>query len=221
MLEYAASRRQIASRPSSPNAMLAIISVHVALLAVVMSAKMDLPARILNKPITIEFPKEPPPPPPNIAQPRTPPQTPRTIIDQPTKVVPLKLPSQQNVETGPPMNPVNIGTGGGSMIPFIPQPPVTTPIRHDPLLLTPSSELRPPYPASKLASEEEATLRLRLTIDEHGRVIAVDAVGAADRVFLDSARRYLIAHWRYEPATEDGHPVASSLTITLRFELDT
>ena len=219
MLEYAASRRQIASRPSSPNAMLAIISVHVALLAVVMSAKMDLPAGILNKPITVEFPKTPPPPPPNIAQPRTPPRAPRTIIDQPTQIVPVKVPSQQPVEAGP-AEPVPIGTGGESMTPFIPKPPVTTPIRHDALLLTPSSELRPPYPASKLASEEEATLRLRLTIDEHGRVIAVDPVGSADRVFLDSARRYLIAHWRYEPATEDGHPVASSLTVTLRFELD-
>jgi hypothetical protein len=51
-------------------------------------------------------------------------------------------------------------------------------------------------------------------------VIAVDPVGRADRVFLEAARRYLIAHWRYQPASEDGRSVASSITVTLRFELD-
>jgi protein TonB len=45
-------------------------------------------------------------------------------------------------------------------------------------------------------------------------------VGAADRVFLEAARRHLIAHWRYRPATEDGRPIASSVVISLRFLLD-
>jgi hypothetical protein len=45
-------------------------------------------------------------------------------------------------------------------------------------------------------------------------------VGRADRAFLDAARRHLIAHWRYQPATEDGRTITSSLTITLRFQLD-
>ena len=70
------------------------------------------------------------------------------------------------------------------------------------------------------ASEEEAVLRLKLTIDERGRVIAVEPLGRADRAFLDSARRHLIAHWRYRPATEDGRAVSSSAVITLRFQLD-
>jgi periplasmic protein TonB len=94
------------------------------------------------------------------------------------------------------------------------------PVRHEARLLTLASELKPPYPASKLASEEEAVLTLRLAIDERGRVVAVDPVGPIDRAFLDSARRYLIAHWRYQPATDGDRPVASSVTITLRFELD-
>jgi protein TonB len=50
-------------------------------------------------------------------------------------------------------------------------------------------------------------------------VTGVEAVGAADPVFLAAARRHLIAHWRYRPATEDGRPVATSTVITLRFEL--
>ena len=98
--------------------------------------------------------------------------------------------------------------------------PLSTPIHHDPRLLTPASELKPPYPPSKILSEEEAVLTLRLTIDPNGRVIAVEPVGRADREFLEAARRHLMAHWRYSPATDDGRAIASSTVITLHFQLD-
>ena len=48
MLAYAANRPAIAERRSAPNAMLAIIAIHVAGVAALMSAKMDLPARIAD-----------------------------------------------------------------------------------------------------------------------------------------------------------------------------
>jgi len=51
-------------------------------------------------------------------------------------------------------------------------------------------------------------------------VVAVDPVGRADAVFLAAARRHLIAHWRYKPAMENGRAVASTLVVSLRFELD-
>ena len=59
----------------------------------------------------------------------------------------------------------------------------------------------------------------RLGIDARGRVVSVDPVGEADAEFLSAARRHLIRTWRYKPATEDGRPVATTITITLRFEL--
>ena len=63
-------------------------------------------------------------------------------------------------------------------------------------------------------------LRLKLSIDERGRVIAVEPVGRADRSFLEAARRHLIAKWRYKPATEDGKAIASSTVITLTFRIE-
>jgi protein TonB len=39
-------------------------------------------------------------------------------------------------------------------------------------------------------------------------------------VFLGAARRHLLAHWRYKPAMQDGRAVATSIVITLRFQLD-
>jgi protein TonB len=98
----------------------------------------------------------------------------------------------------------------------LPPPPVKTSAR----LMTSGADLRPPYPASKIASGEEALLRLRLSIDERGRVVAVEPVGSADRAFLEAARRHLLARWRYKPASEGGRSVATSTVITLRFQLE-
>ena len=85
---------------------------------------------------------------------------------------------------------------------------------------TPDEALRPPYPNSKLRDEEEATLKLRLSIDARGRVTQVTPVGHADSTFLEAARRHIIRAWRYKPATEDGVAVSSTMVISLSFRLE-
>ena len=220
MLAYAANRPVPGKRQSSPNALLVVISVHVALLAVLMSAKMDLPGGIKPPPIDIFWVPKPPVPPPTTTQTPPPSQQTNDRIDNPeTKVTTPTVTDQQGDAQATSDTGAVLGGGGTATIPFIPKQ-AFTPVHHDPRLLTPASDLKPPYPASKLLSEEEAVLTLRLTIDDRGRVIGVDPVGRADRAFLEAARRHLIAHWRYQPATEDGRAIASSLTITLRFLLD-
>lgn len=216
MLAYAASAPRFAERRSSPNAMLTIIAAHVALVAVVMSARMDLPARIIDGPITLIpiHPVEPPPPNPPVQ--RTPRPQPGPTTTNPTMPLPSPAPDLTPVPTLPDPGPVT----GPTVTPTPTPLPVPTPVRLGPQLLTPSSELKPPYPQSKLLAEEEASLRLSLSIDERGRVVAVEPVGRADAVFLAAARRYLIAHWRYRPASEGGRAVASTIQITLRFQLD-
>lgn len=221
MLAYAANRPLAGKRQSSPHMMLLIVSVHVALLAALMSAKLEAPSGIDRKPISIWFDPPVTPPPPNKPQPRQPLQPKNQWIDHVKPQVPTARPDPVQVDTGgTTIDPGLIVGGGTSLVPTIPQPMQTVPVHHDPRLLTPLSELKPPYPASKLASEEEASLKLRISIDEAGRVVAVDAVGYADREFLEAARRYMIAHWRYEPATDGGRAVPSTTTISLRFQLD-
>ena len=221
MLAYTSNRSAVGKRDSSPNALLLVISAHIALVAVVMSAKMDLPSRIKSEPpILVENWRKPPPPTQPDTRPRIKQPTQLTpLIDDPVptiKPVPLQRPDAGS-DAGPD---IALGGSGAGVTPIIPERPATLPIRHDPRLLTPMSELKPPYPASKLAAEQEATLHLRLTIDERGRVTAVDPVGYADREFLASARRYIIGHWRYDPASEDGRAIQSAITITLSFQLD-
>ena len=220
MLAYAANRRRVAAPPSAPHAMLVIIVAHVALIALVMSAKMDLPARVFGPP-TVVTPIPLPSPPPE-APPQADPAPTENIRPVPTPLpLLLPLPDDPIVATPSPV-PVpggNIGTGsnpGASSDP-LPQP---APVRVGPRFATPSHLLRPPYPPSKLASEDEAVLKLRLSIDARGRVTVVEPVGRADPAFLQAARRHLIANWRYKPATEGGQAIASSTVITLRFELE-
>jgi periplasmic protein TonB len=219
MLAYAANRRLIGNRESSPNALLLVISAHVALLALALSAKSEFSTHGPPSHRLIEIPVPPLPPPPTRPQPRQPQAQPKNNwIDHTPSKVPLPSPQPPLDSGGTTLDPLS--GGGTGTIPDFPQPVRAAPVRHDPQLLTPAWQLKPPYPASKLASEEEATLRLRLTIDPSGHVTAVDPVWNADREFLDSARRYILGHWRYRPASEDGRAIASTITVTLQFQLD-
>jgi len=221
MLAYAASRRrELADRRPHPNMMLLIIGAHVAALAAVMSAKMDLPRHLNPEPLVINTITEPPPP-PAPATTSKPVQQPQTQVFDPLPPT-VKLP--QVVDLPPPqgnptVGPGPIAGGGAAVIPHIDNS-IVTPVRTGPRLLTAPSELKPPYPAMKLLNEEEGAVTVRLTINEQGRVIAVDPVGPADPAFLEAARRHLLAHWRFKPASEDGRAVSSTTTVTLHFELD-
>jgi protein TonB len=201
--------------------MLAIIAHHVAVIAAVMSAKMDLPQRIVRAPLIVDFIHEDDPPPvrevtPEISQP---PQ--RSTLEPPPRLVPLAPVDGPSADRAPALPDLGTLVGPDPTPGIVPDAvPVPAPVRLAARLATPPSELKPPYPPAKLASGEEALLRLRLTIDERGRVVAVEAIGPADRAFVDAARRHLIAHWRYRPATEDGRAVASTTVISLRFQLE-
>lgn len=220
MLAYAANRPVVGKRESSPNALLVVIGVHIALIAAVMSAKMEGSPIIPRDHRLIDVPLPPAPPQPDTDDRPTPPPRQQTRVGNPERTVKTNIPDETTLES---KFAEWVPTGSGTDVvgtPEIPERVVTAPIRRDAQLLTPASELKPPYPAHKLAAEQEATLRLTLAIDANGRVTAVDPVGYADREFLAAARRYIIAHWRYQPATEDGRPISSNLTITLRFQLD-
>lgn len=220
MLAYAAHRRRIAQRRSAPHLMLLIIAGHVALIAAVMSAKMDLPERIWNPPTPIDLIPLPEPPPPNQPPPPTQPNPSPSTVTRTPAIVPVPQPPTDRLDPTPvPSLPIT-GTIGPMPNPPPRDAPTPAPVRVGPRFATPPGAVRPPYPASKIQSDEEAVLKLRLSIDPRGRVAAVEPIGRADPTFLAAARRHLLAHWRYRPATEDGRAVAASTVITLRFELD-
>ena len=202
-----------------PRVLLLIVAGHAAVIAALMLVKMNLPQRFVPTVTTVRFvdaPKPPPPPSQPQLQPKSQQAQTRSVIDHPQQVVQTRQISELSVDNTPAIP---------NLTPIEPMPPLppmprTQPVRTGPRFATPDSELKPPYPLQKLLAQEETTLKLRLTIDPEGRVIAADPVGSADPVFLAAARKHILAHWRYQPATDDGHPVPSSTVITLRFQLD-
>lgn len=215
MLAYAP--RQNAMRPR-PATLGLIIVGHVGLLALVLTANSGMMFKDKADPPDIIFVPVPKPPPPVPPEPQSNPLPSVSQIDTVTPIVPpLPAPGptvDQFPHPLPQPGPV-IGTG------TIPTPiPLDPPIvRKGPRFATVGDAIRPPYPLSKREAGDEASLRLRLTIDERGRVVAVDPVGRADPTFLEAARRHILRMWRYQPAMEGAKAVASTTTITLKFEL--
>lgn len=221
MLAYAANGPRFAERRRSPKALLIIVGAHVIALAAVMTSKMDVPLTNFVPTKMIDLREVPPPPP----TPAPPPPKRRPVDKLPApsvvdRVEPLVSANPSGpLFQDPPVQPqpaVPIAGSGSIVTPSAVNPPVRVAARFN----TPDWALKPPYPHEKRQLEQEATLRLRLSIDDKGRVVAVEPVGDVDPVFLAAARRHLIAKWRYKPATEDGRPVPSSTVVTLRFELE-
>ena len=217
MLAYAANTRPL-GRSESPKALGLIIAGHALLLGALFMARTEI-QRVISDPPDVTYidPIKPPPPNP-VDDVRTSPKPTTSTVDQPPQIVPPVVP-QPGFDPGPKTVDVTPYVGPIVEFPVLPILPTADPVKVAPRFITPDSLLRPPYPLAKLRSEEEASLRLRLTINPRGRVTAVDPVGRADPDFLAAARRHILKAWRYTPATDDGSAVGSSVVITLKFEL--
>lgn len=218
MLGYA-SPSTVASRRFSPTSIALIVVGHAALLALVISARMEVGPKIDTRPmIFVPIPQRvpPPPKPPTAEKPSARTEAPS---NQPTVTPPIvpNLPLIGSTPGGDATVSTDPFPGGEVVIAPPPQPREI--VRRGATLATPESRLRPPYPLSKQRLGEEASLALRLTINADGRVTAVTAAGPADPVFFAAARRHILANWRYRPATEDGTAVATVLIVQLSFKL--
>ena len=219
MLAYAAPKA--AGRAGSPKALALILIGHAAVIAAVLTAKPELVTRD-DFPIIDIFNVQDPPPPPKPV-PRADPQpgraiTQETFIDRKRPIIDMDQQTPIQIDTGPTIADIGavIGSGPATVI----DPPRHVPIMIGPRIATSEQALKPPYPLDKIRAEEEATLRLKLTIDARGRVTAVDPVGPADPSFLQAARRHILRAWRYRPATEDGVAVPTTTVISLSFRLE-
>ena len=212
MLAYAPRPER---RRLHPTTLALIVGAHAVAILAVMSAKMDLATPWDPGKTEVTFVPLPPEPQPD-PQPPTSSQPTNRPIDTLPPIVDVAPDPGPLVSHLPPPDPgpvVNPGPG--------PQPTIDPPIvRTGPRFATPEGDIRPPYPEAKRALDQEAKLRLRLAIDERGRVVAVDPVGKADPTFLAAARRHILKVWRYKPAMEGDRAIAASTVVTLEFKLD-
>jgi protein TonB len=83
-----------------------------------------------------------------------------------------------------------------------------------------STHTVPPYPPIARRMGEEGKVTLRLTVSAEGRVTNADIVTSSGRVELDqTAQAWIVAHWAYKPALQEGTAVASQVLATVTFSL--
>ena len=83
-----------------------------------------------------------------------------------------------------------------------------------------STHTVPPYPPIARRIGAEGTVTLRLTVSAEGRVIQAEVVTSSGQGDLDqTARQWILAHWAYKPALENGVPVASQVMAMVTFSL--
>lgn len=222
MLAYVADIPRTAGRDRSPRALALIIAGHALLLAGVLTARPEIAAQIVNPTPTIfDVPSDPPPlqpPQPRADRPQHEPVTQPSFIDQERPIINMEQQSAIQLATGPSIADIGAVIGSGPIT--IIDPPKHMPVKLGPRLATSEEALKPPYPLDMRRAEQEAMLRLKLTIDTRGRVTSVEPVGPADGSFLEAARRHILKVWRYKPATEDGTAVQSTTVISLSFRLE-
>jgi len=207
-------------RAGSPRTLLLVAAGHAVALALLLTARSDYVRDKVFDPTDVVFVPTKPPPPPPPSDP-APPSTPsRSAIDTPPLIVPMPAQPSEPIASGPPVTSIDPVIGNVVEPAIVPDPPRPAIVRRAARFNTPADLVRPPYPVAKQRLEEEASLRLSLAIDARGRVTSVTPVGSADPVFLDAARRHILRHWRYQPASEGGEAVASSVVITLSFKLE-
>jgi protein TonB len=190
----------------------AVGSLHIAVIYVLLTALNIIPSPIPNtgvqfhwlppdRPTTVPNPMPPAGPPKKFVEPNRP--TPHRPIFQTAEPTPNPLP--------PPQNP---GAGEGTQ--KLPPPGVMT-LAH----AIAGTHTIPHYPMVALRLGHEGDVRLKLTIDGHGDVIAADLLTSSGHDELDAAAiAWVKAHWRYTPAMQSGNPVQSSASVTVTFRLD-
>jgi periplasmic protein TonB len=119
-----------------------------------------------------------------------------------------------------------IGKSGGDLIPTVsrvdspPPPPV---VLTGPSSAGRSSEAklisstRPVYPPLAKTSNVEGDVLIALEIDATGKVTGAKAT--AGPVFLRQAAVEAVRNWKYEPATLNGKPASTQITVKIQFRL--
>jgi protein TonB len=177
---------------------------------------VDPGIEVINVPIN-------PPPPPNPVEKekaKVEPNRTQRVTPQPTLSDPIVVPPI--VETGggfitgvEPLGPV--GTGGDILPIDPPKPPVLTKAKLDPRF---ADSFKPDYPPALRREGLEGSATVRVTIDERGRVVAVDLVKATDPRFFEETKEQALRHWRFQPARRDGVATSSEQTMTVHFRLE-
>jgi len=106
---------------------------------------------------------------------------------------------------------------------FPPQPPNDPPHptgQDRALAAVAGTHTVPPYPPVARRVNAEGKVTLRLTVSTEGKVTAAEIVSSSGRDDMDqTAQQWIMAHWAYKPALDNGVAVVSHVLATVNFSL--
>jgi len=83
-----------------------------------------------------------------------------------------------------------------------------------------STHTIPEYPALARRLNEQGSVMLRLTISPEGAVLAANVLRSSGFDDLDqTAVNWVLAHWKYHPAIQNGIAVTGTADATVKFDL--
>jgi periplasmic protein TonB len=137
------------------------------------------------------------------------PQVPKHLVVEPRPIV-----DNFNIDRGP---------GGISVNPKPtdqPQTPKPPTLPDQAAVGITATHTIPPYPTIAIRQGVEGTVLLRLTVLETGRVARAEVVTGSGNDALDrAAQAWIVAHWAYKPALNQGQAVASQAMASVTFNL--
>jgi protein TonB len=212
----------------SPASLIGVLLVHAGLLAALLLVAADKvktvtpPRPLMVSLIEAEQPEpEPevrPTPPQTVVKPQTPPPmlvAKRTAPPpQPAIEAPRPDPHPEPVpEVLPPPAPVVAEAPKPA-----PPPPPPTPPRSADYLNNP----KPPYPRLSKKLREEGTVLLRALINPDGSVAKLELLKSSGYERLDTSAYNTVKNsWKFEPARQNGQPVAEWVNFPVEFTLKT
>lgn len=172
-------------------------------------------AEIVEPPPAKAQPIPPPPPQPQMAEPA------RPLIPPPQ--IDIRVPPQPHAITEvqrkiAPPKPVAVHPAPPAPAPAPVAKPA--PIPPTPVRAVASTHTIPPYPPVSRRLGEDGAVLLALEVGADGRVQNATVMDSSGHHRLDEAAvAWVKTHWRYHPATRDGHAIAARTTVRIVFNL--
>ena len=210
----------------SPGQLAGVALAHAGLLAVLLNApdapEPVTPPRALTVSLIEDEQPEPQPepkptPPQAVVKPLLPPPVPAARQTAPTMqpVVETTRPNL-NPEPVPEVPPMPASVLAEAPKPALPSPP--TPPRAADYLNNP----KPPYPALSRRLGEAGVVRLRALINPDGSVARLEVLNSSGYERLDASAFNTVKNsWKFEPARQNGQPVAEWVNFPVEFTLKT
>ncbi len=206
----------------SPTAFLAVIGLHVALLALMLNYQPKLGASqadvllvsmiTLPQPLPVEAPPEPP-------KPRPKPKPVRTV-KRITPPAPIEAPSQTAISLppAPPSPPAAEAEVIASAPPAPPAPPapIVLPRFDADYLRNPA----PAYPSLSRRMGEQGRVLVRVVVRPDGMPDSVVLRQSSGAQRLDEAALDAVRKWRFVPARQGSTPVTAAVLIPIVFSLE-